>query len=275
MKTILFPTDFSKNAENAMYYALEFALKLEAQLIFLNVVPLPYDLNLRIEEAVQSVEGFYDEKLKALIYNTQKEARYKHLSIKEKTIGGSTTHAIMETAEEYNADLIVMGTTGARGLTKLLFGTNTAEVIRQSKTPVLVIPQHAVYSDFKTITYAIDYKEDDMGILEKVGKLASLLNTKLATVHVAPEHNLHEQIMHQGLIRLIEDKSPYLFHDHHLLINKSFFEGMETYLNENPHVLLAMAHYKREFIETLLSKSTTQEMAYQAKTPLLIFNQSH
>lgn len=273
MKTILFPTDFSKNAENAMHYALEFALKLEAKLIFLNVVPLPYDLNLRVEEAVQSVEGFYDEKLKNLIYNIQKEGRFKNISIEEKTIGGSITHAILDTAVQYEADLIVMGTTGASGLTKVLFGTNTAEVIRQSEIPVLVIPQNAVYSDFKTVAYAIDYKEDDMNLLEKAGKLAALLQTKLETVHIAPQFNLQEQIMHNGLIRLVNDKSAYIFNDHHLLINKSFFEGMENYLNENPGVLLAMAHYKRGFMASLLSKSTTREMAYQSKTPLLIFNQ--
>src|SRR5690606_32395041 len=98
MKTILFPTDFSKNAENALHYALEFALKLEAKLVILNVVTLPYDLNLRVEEAVQSVEGFYDEKLKALIADIRSNSRYTPLSIQGKTIGGSIVHTILETA---------------------------------------------------------------------------------------------------------------------------------------------------------------------------------
>ena len=47
---------------------------------------------------------------------------------------------------------------------------------------------------------------------------------------------------------------------------------LEAYLNENPQVLLAMAHYKRRFIESLLTKSISQEIAYHTKTPLLIFN---
>lgn len=272
MKTILFPTDFSKNAENALHYALEFALKLEAKLVILNVVTLPYDLNLRVEEAVQSVEGFYDEKLKALIADIRSNSRYTPLSIQGKTIGGSIVHTILETALQIKADLIVMGTTGASGLSKLLFGTNTAEVIRQSEVPVLVIPQEAAYSDFKTIAFAIDYKEDDLRLLEKAGKLASLLQTNLETIHVAPKYSLQEQIMHNGLIQLINDQSSYIFNEHRLLINKSFQEGMEAYLNENPQVLLVMAHYKRRFMESLLTRSVSQEMAYHSKTPLLIFN---
>lgn len=272
MKTILFPTDFSKNAENALHYALEFALKLEAKLVLLNVVTLPYDLNLRVEEAVQSVEGFYDEKLRGVIADIQRNPRYASLSVQGITTGGSIVHTILSTATKIEASLIIMGTTGASGLSKLLFGTNTAEVIRQSEVPVLVIPEEAAYSDFKTIAFAIDYKEDDLKLLERAGKLASMLKTNLETVHVAPKYNLQEQILHNGLMQLTKDQSAYIFNEHRLIINKSFQAGMEAYLNENPQVLLAMAHYKRRFIESLLTKSISQEMAYHSKTPLLIFN---
>ncbi len=270
--TILFPTDFSKNAENALHYALEFALKLDAKLVILNVVTLPYDLNLRVEEAIQSVEGFYDEKLRALIVDIQNDSRYTSLSIQGITTGGSIVHTILSKSVMLAADLIVMGTTGASGLGKLLFGTNTAEVIRQSEVPVLVIPQEAAYSNFKTIAFAIDYKEDDLKLLERAGKLASLLQTNLETIHVAPKYNLQEQIMHNGLMQLTKDQSSYIFSEHRLIINKSFQAGMEAYLNENPQVLLAMAHYKRRFMASLLTKSVSQEMAYHSKTPLLIFN---
>jgi nucleotide-binding universal stress UspA family protein len=48
---------------------------------------------------------------------------------------------ILETAKAKGADLIVMASHGRRGLSKLLLGSQTTEVISQSSIPVLVCRQ--------------------------------------------------------------------------------------------------------------------------------------
>lgn len=45
---------------------------------------------------------------------------------------------IVLTSEEIGADLIVMGSHGRRGLGRLLLGSQTSNVLAQTKTPVLV-----------------------------------------------------------------------------------------------------------------------------------------
>ena len=45
-------------------------------------------------------------------------------------------------------DLIVMGTKGASGLKKILIGSNTVNVIANTKVPVLVIPEVARFENF-------------------------------------------------------------------------------------------------------------------------------
>lgn len=47
--------------------------------------------------------------------------------------------AIVDTAERNDADLIVMGSHGRRGLGRLLLGSQAAEVLAHSKVPVLVV----------------------------------------------------------------------------------------------------------------------------------------
>ncbi|SEP76046.1 Nucleotide-binding universal stress protein, UspA family [Devosia sp. YR412] len=47
--------------------------------------------------------------------------------------------AIVDTAKERGADLIVMGSHGRRGLGRLLLGSQAAEVLARSTTPVLVV----------------------------------------------------------------------------------------------------------------------------------------
>jgi nucleotide-binding universal stress UspA family protein len=45
----------------------------------------------------------------------------------------------LETADEYNADLIVMGTHGRSGIGRLLLGSVTEEVLRKAPCPVLTV----------------------------------------------------------------------------------------------------------------------------------------
>lgn len=272
MKKILFPTDFSKNAENALRYALEFALKMDAKVFILNVNPLPYDFVIRVEEAIDSLEKYSDKKLRKLVDEIKDERKYKNLTIESKTSAGSIVLAILETAERLNVDLIVMGTKGASGLDRFFFGSNTAEIIRRANVPVLVVPKDAAYQKFGKMIYAIDYREDDLYFLQELSKLAEILDTNIETIHVAPKNSLQEQILHKGLVQLVDEKVSKIFTEHHLVINASVTKGIEEYLNNNPNCLLAMAHYKRTFLQSLLNNSFTEEMAYRTKTPLFIFN---
>lgn len=50
---------------------------------------------------------------------------------------------ILQTAEKWGADLIILGTHGRTGLAHLLLGSIAEYVVRHAKVAVLVIPEHA------------------------------------------------------------------------------------------------------------------------------------
>ena len=52
---------------------------------------------------------------------------------------GDPATAIVEAAEETGADLVVMGTSGRTGLTRLLMGSVAEEVLRHAPCPVLTV----------------------------------------------------------------------------------------------------------------------------------------
>jgi nucleotide-binding universal stress UspA family protein len=56
---------------------------------------------------------------------------------------GDPADAIIQAAEKEDADLIVMGTHGRTGLTRLLMGSVAEAVVRKAKCPVLTIKQSA------------------------------------------------------------------------------------------------------------------------------------
>jgi nucleotide-binding universal stress UspA family protein len=53
---------------------------------------------------------------------------------------GDSGDAIIETANEINADVIVMGTHSRRGLDKILMGSVAEKVLRRSSIPLFIIP---------------------------------------------------------------------------------------------------------------------------------------
>lgn len=54
-------------------------------------------------------------------------------------VEGDPVTAILETAQERGADLIVVGSHGRRGITRLVLGSVAEDVVRNATTPVLVI----------------------------------------------------------------------------------------------------------------------------------------
>jgi nucleotide-binding universal stress UspA family protein len=55
------------------------------------------------------------------------------------TLGQSVAHAILAQARKLHADLIVMGTHGRRGLSRLVMGSDAEGVLREARVPVLLV----------------------------------------------------------------------------------------------------------------------------------------
>ncbi|CAN5215497.1 hypothetical protein BH23BAC1_BH23BAC1_13590 [soil metagenome] len=165
-----------------------------------------------------------------------------------------------------------MGTKGASGMNKMLFGSNTTEVIRSSKLPVLIVPENAVYKNFEKIIYAIDYKEDNLKMIREMLNILSLFKVQIQSLYIATKNSMEEEIQHRGFRKLMKDVFPKAFDSHLLIYNSSVFEGMENFLNEDTNSLLAI-NYEKTFLNSLLVNSLTKEMSYQKQNPFQILNQ--
>jgi nucleotide-binding universal stress UspA family protein len=60
-------------------------------------------------------------------------------SVTAETRLGVPTRAILDYADEYDPDLIVMGTQGKTGLRRYLLGSVTEKIVRLSDVPVLTV----------------------------------------------------------------------------------------------------------------------------------------
>ena len=135
-RTILHPTDFSPGSAAALEYACDLARDCGARLVVVYamgpVVPiaaegviLSSDLNELRELARKQLEA-----VRPADPNARMERVFRE---------GPAATVILDAADEFEADLIVMGTHGRTGFRRLVLGSVAEEVVRKSLCPVLTV----------------------------------------------------------------------------------------------------------------------------------------
>ncbi|RQG95508.1 universal stress protein [Natrarchaeobius chitinivorans] len=136
---ILVPTDGSSHADAAADTALELASALDATVAALSVaetgplgaVSLPGDTG--------SAEAVLGERADEFVTQIADQARERDVSITTEVRQGVPVREVLEYAEEIDADLIVMGTRGRGGISRMMLGSVTEGVTRHSDCDVLVV----------------------------------------------------------------------------------------------------------------------------------------
>jgi len=133
--TILHPTDFSERSLDAFHLAGALARDYEAKLIVLYVSRqpiiaygegvIPPDPDLLVEEAMERLNQLVAEQP-----SISAECRYTE---------GDPAAEILRLARERQVDLVVMGTHGRTGLSRLLMGSVAEQVVRRAPCPVLTV----------------------------------------------------------------------------------------------------------------------------------------
>jgi nucleotide-binding universal stress UspA family protein len=143
-RKILVPVDGSRTSERGLEEAIKLAKGQKATLVIFHVVD---------ETAVAYGTGivplYIDEMLDLLRKGGRRilagaEARVRARGVKLKSVlvekfAGPVADSIVAQAKRQRADLIVIGTHGRRGITRLVMGSDAEGVVRRSPVPVLLV----------------------------------------------------------------------------------------------------------------------------------------
>lgn len=276
MKTIVVPTDFSPNAGVALEYAAGLAKLTNASLVLTHSCELyeerfaknksmieehnssiVKELFSKLNELKASVRARYDVKIDVALYKNQ-----------------DITVSIIQAAGEQKADLIIMGTYGATGLRRTLFGSKAAAVINQSHIPVLTIPPAHTWSAPANIALAVEDKFDNVDIVRPVFDLAELVHAKVfVTIFTEEEADAFELVTHTQSVNFIKQKFNRTFKKVDVeathLTGDDFNNAVQQFIAEKKMDLLCMITHKRSFLQNIFDSSMTQKMSYYASIPLL------
>jgi nucleotide-binding universal stress UspA family protein len=194
VSSILYPTDFSATAKQALNHALFLAEQFEAELHMLHAVVLhehdPRAPERRFPEPSDILQNLFeiaDSEMAQIIEAHQA----KTFTLKEAKVKGfSAGQVILDYAQENETDLIVMGTHGRRGPARMFLGSVAEEVIRQADCPVLTLrsrDQPITGEAMEKILVPIDFSEHSKSALSYAREIAALYGSSLQLVHAIEE----------------------------------------------------------------------------------------
>lgn len=135
-EVILFPTDGSDAADAALQHALEHAGNYGATLHVLYVADTNRD---SVSIVGSTVVDALVEEGEAIVDTAEKQALDRGIAVESAVVQGDPSRTILDYVDAVDADLVVMGTHGRRGLDRILLGSVTDRVIRSCSAPVLVV----------------------------------------------------------------------------------------------------------------------------------------
>jgi len=137
-KKIMVATDGSELCKKAVETGIEIARFSGAKLYAVYVV-IPAAHSLRDfgwEKTAMEHFRVEGERATALVEEAAKAA---NVEVESVLLEGNPAEKIVEFAEQNGIDMVVMGTLGKIGLDRFLLGSVAENVVRHSKTPVLVV----------------------------------------------------------------------------------------------------------------------------------------
>jgi nucleotide-binding universal stress UspA family protein len=142
---ILAAADFSANSETAVIWAIDLAIALSAPIVLIHIVhdraegPGYYRHDKK--DAMRPMEDIAGKMMLDFVERLgEKDLQYKSFkNIETRIVTGLPVTRILETAENIDARMIVMGSQGLTGLAHLLIGSKAEQVVRLAKIPVTIV----------------------------------------------------------------------------------------------------------------------------------------
>jgi nucleotide-binding universal stress UspA family protein len=276
MKTILVPTDFSEAARNASEYAVAYAKEFGYKLLLCHVYHLPV---MSVPEEPLLVMENPKILRKNHLESLQEEAAFlskdNQVEIECQVAEGFAVDEILNLENEIHPSLIVMGMETEGTFSELIIGSIATDVIRKTKTPIILVPEKAKFKKIERVTLAYDYKlKQEVEILEPLKALLKSCNAKLFILHVGkedPQENAEKAIAGIKLEKYFSDQ----VFSSHFAESDDFTTGVNNFIESSSTDLIAMIPHKHNFLERLFKESHTKKIAFHTNVPLLTLPEIH
>lgn len=280
MKTILLPTDFSRNAWNAIFTALKLFHDTQCQFVLLHT----YEPNLanilgdrgeqRLGNIYQSMEADARKRMKELLDYLKAHHHNPRHQLASLIKPGDLVWEVRQWMKTHPVDMIVMGTQGATGAARVFLGSNTVHMLKSiHNRPVLAVPQAFDFQQLNHVVFPTDYTHAYEAF--ELQPMLDLLTQWKATLHVAyaarefklkPRQESNRDLLQVRLhgVKTRFEKIP---------LEKSLSGAIADFSQSIRADMIALMQHRHGFIEGITKEKVVKRIAFDSKIPLLILPQ--
>lgn len=280
MKNILLPTDFSRNAWNALAYALTLYKNTPCTFYILNAFEVTTSENIvkfksgskafdaAKEESEQGLARF----LKGIRFRAENSKHQFHTISTQ----GDLLEAVQDCIDKKNIDLVIMGKNGS-DKTPRIYGNHTTELMEKVQNcPVLVIPENSILMEnsIQEIVFTTNFKysfvKKELSALIDISKR---FNAAIRILYIEEEKKefTKEQVKNKESLKEHLSGQEFSFHT---LTKVTVPAGIHSFIESRDSNLLALYKRKKGFFSKLFSPSFVENSDFDPKTPVLILKES-
>ncbi|MEL6699072.1 MAG: universal stress protein [Bacteroidota bacterium] len=289
MKKIFVPVDFSDTSAHAARFAMNMARDMNVMVHLFHAYYDPivdrelpdYGLggpSTSVSSTTEAVLHNVEMETKQAMARLEDELRSQFIDVPltSELIRGFPEVMVPQRAEEAEADLILMGPRQIPRFFKILTGSITAEVIKESQLPVLVVPEKENYAPLCNVLFASSFEEGDAEKIKKFNALFEGMDYNLMVGFIHDDQGVeYEPEDYKGLRQALMDHIRMSLPDQDMEFlatgDRRLWHGLNELVEDYGVDMLIMTTHHRGFFEGLISPSATQQMVVKTEKPLLIF----
>lgn len=252
MKKILVPIDFSLCALQALEVAQIWAEKYKAELILLNVVEKPEDLQ-KTREDIQALNQKIGVKSYPIVHT------------------GNIKEAILKAVVDEKIDMIVMGTKGNNNNKRVLLGSTAENILRDSSVPVLSIKYSSQKIEHQKIVLAIDLDEKKNIPIEKIKEVLEKFGATLHILYVNTANSFSTTKDLNKKMANIAQKYQLDNYQFHIFCDVLQDEGIKNFAQQEEASLIIMMSHQRKGLSRFWQGSVSEGVVGESLVPVFTF----
>ncbi|MES2240347.1 MAG: universal stress protein [Bacteroidota bacterium] len=272
MKSILVPTDFSKQAENALKVAAQIARKNNYEIHLLHMLEIPSQMNDAISggAAIPEIMLFL-QKAKETLRFVKEKSYLKDLIVIESIKLEKASSGVLSYCKEENIDLIVMGSNGVSGIEEIIIGSNTEKVVRLSPVPVMIIKEEIASFNPSNIVFASDFSEEIKAPFKKILDFVNLFDTKLNLVTICTPNSFKTTADTKKAMNKFINEFEIKNFSTHIYNDVNIEKGILHFSKEINADLISLCTHGRTGLSHFFTGSISEDLANHASKPVVVF----
>jgi nucleotide-binding universal stress UspA family protein len=274
-RRILCPTDFSKNAQNAIEYAVKLFKNETCVFYILNTYNAePYTMELAIARDLEEFRKKSIGGLRVILEWLSHDDNSRNHEFHVVSECGNLLDIIKTMVDKQDIEMVVMGTQGATNSRIEIFGSQTVLAMEEIRNcPVLAIPSKTIYKEIKEIVFPTDYrttfKRREFQYLVDIAKMS---NSSIVVLNVVNKNESldEDQINNKNLLKDYFEDLDYSFHT---LKNKDVQAAINSFIESRGSDMVSFINRIHSFFGMILSRPMVKNLNYHTGIPVLALHE--